>query len=74
MTTYISSHSLLQFKDDIKGRRIYLLFYSATIEPTAKVFCIEVSFEAFEILVISNKVQSFEADFGAVVTIENIKV
>lgn len=74
MTTYNNMESIDQFKDDIKDKRLYLLFYSASIEPNAKIFCVEISLEAFETLLISHKVKSFEAENGIVVTIENIKV
>ncbi|THU34220.1 hypothetical protein FAM09_24690 [Niastella caeni] len=74
MTTFSQPNALKLFKDAVKGRRLYLLFYSASLEPTAKVFCVEISLEAFEMLLIGHKVKSFEAEFDHVVTIENIIV
>lgn len=73
MTTYEFPDALQNFKKVINGRRLYILFYSATIDPKAKVLCIEVTLEAFEALLIGQKVTSFIADFGVVITIEKIE-
>jgi len=73
MTTYIHPDALSKFKEDIRGKQLFLLFYSASIDPKEKVFCIEISIEAFETLLLSAKVKTFDVDFGRIVTIENIK-
>lgn len=71
--TYVHPDILSQFKKDVKGRSIHILFYSASIEPEANVLCIEVTMEAFETLLKSQRVVSFIAEMDHVVTIESIE-
>lgn len=74
MNTFATPDMLSRFKEDIKGRQLCLLFYSASIDPHAKVYCIDITVEAFEMMLRHHNVKSFEADMdGVVVTIENIK-
>jgi hypothetical protein len=71
--TYNHPNALSQFKNDVKGRTIHILFYSASIEPEANVLCIEVTMEAFEKFLISQRVKSFIAEMDIVVTIESVE-
>ena len=71
--TYNPPDILSKFKNDVKGRSIHILFYSASIDPEENVLCIEVTMEAFEKFLITNRVTSFIAEMNHVVTIESIE-